>query len=104
MNLQHNVFRSVTPCLVAVMVLSMPVFAQSNERDILRDRIEWLSSTSDPTVDGAPIAAVLLITRLYERRGYDPAWTDPAMSSSVATSAPAQSPMLNGTAWSASSG
>jgi len=79
MNLQHNVFRSITPCLVAVMVLSMPVFAQSNERDVLRDRIEWLSSTSDPTVDGAPIAAVLLITKLYERRGYEPAWTDPAM-------------------------
>jgi len=79
MNLQHNVFRSITPCLVAVMVLSMPVFAQSNERDVLRDRIEWLSSTSDPTIDGAPIAAVLLITKLYERRGYEPAWTDPAM-------------------------
>ncbi len=79
MNLQHHVFRSVTPCLVAVMVLSMPVFAQPNERDILRDRIEWLSSTSDPTIDGAPIAAVLLITRLYELRGYEPAWTDPAM-------------------------
>jgi murein L,D-transpeptidase YcbB/YkuD len=61
------------------MVLSMPVFAQSNERDVLRDRIEWLSSTSDPTIDGAPIAAVLLITKLYERRGYEPAWTDPAM-------------------------
>ncbi len=79
MNLQHNVFRSVTPCLLAVMVLSMPVFAQSDERDVLRDRIEWLSSTSDPTIDGAPIAAVLLITKLYERRGYEPAWTDPAM-------------------------
>ncbi len=79
MNLQHHLFRSVTPCLMAVMVISMPVFARSNDRDVLRDRIEWLSSASEPTVDGAPIAAVLLITRLYERRGYEPAWTDPAM-------------------------
>ena len=65
--------------LVAVIAVSVSVFAQSNERDILRDRIEWLSSASEPTVDGAPIAAVLLITNLYERRRYEPAWTDPAM-------------------------
>ena len=65
--------------LAAVMAFSSSVFAQSNDREMLRDRIGWLSSTSNPTVDGAPVAAVPLITKLYERRGYEPAWTDPAM-------------------------
>jgi len=57
----------------------MSAFAQSTNRDVLGDRIGWLSSTSSPTVDGARIAAVRLIPNLYERRGYEPAWTDPAM-------------------------
>ena len=79
MNLHRHVFRSVAPCFVAVLVVSMSVFAQSNDQDVLRDRIDWLSSTSNPAVDGAPIAAVLLISKLCERRDYEPAWTDPAM-------------------------
>ncbi len=79
MNLHLNVFRSVTPCLVAIIAISIPAFAQSNDRDVLRDRIEWLSSASEPTVDGAPIAAVPLISKLCERRDYQPAWTDPEM-------------------------
>ncbi len=65
--------------MVAVIAVSVPVFAQSSDRDVLRERIEWLSSTPNPSVDGAPIAAVLGIAELYERRGYEPAWTDPAM-------------------------
>ncbi len=82
MNLHCNFNRSITSFLVvvvAVIALSVPVFAQSSDRDVLRERIEWLSSTPNPSVDGAPIAAVLGIAELYERRGYEPAWTDPAM-------------------------
>jgi len=78
MNLRCNFNRSIVVFLVAVITTAGSAIAQSSDRDVLRDRIEWLSSTSNPTVDGAPIAAVLGIAELYERRGYEPAWTDPA--------------------------
>ncbi|MFV2072158.1 MAG: murein L,D-transpeptidase [Thermoanaerobaculales bacterium] len=79
--IHRNLLNRLTAALLlaAVMAFSSPVFAQSSDRKVLRDRIEWLSSASEPTIDGTPIAAVRLITKLYERRGYEPAWTDPAM-------------------------
>ena len=78
--IHQNLFnRSVTTFVVAVIAVSVSVFAQSSDREVLRDRIALLSSTPDPAVDGAPIAAVLGISKLYERRGYEPAWTDRAM-------------------------
>jgi murein L,D-transpeptidase YcbB/YkuD len=76
---QNLLNRSITAFLVGVIAVAGSVFSQPSDRDVLRERIEWLSSTPNPSVDGAPIAAVLLITKLYERRGYEPAWTDPAM-------------------------
>jgi murein L,D-transpeptidase YcbB/YkuD len=79
MNLRCNFNRSGVVLLVVVIATAGSVFAQSNDQDVLRERIEWLSSTPNPSVDGAPIAAVLGIAKLYERRGYEPAWTDPAM-------------------------
>ncbi len=71
--------RIIATVLFLIVGTSAFSFSQPNDRDVLRERIEWLSSTPNPAVDGAPIAAVLLITKLYERRGYEPAWTDPAM-------------------------
>jgi murein L,D-transpeptidase YcbB/YkuD len=53
--------------------------AQSDDRDVLRDRIDMLLSTHEATVDGAPIAALDLIDALYALRDYEPAWSDPAM-------------------------
>ncbi len=50
-----------------------------NDRDVLRDRIDMLLSTQEATVDGSPIAAVAFIDKLYARRDYEPAWSDPAM-------------------------
>jgi len=58
---------------------SSAVFAQSNDRDVLRDRIDMLLSTHEATVEGAPIAAVELLDSLYSLRDYKPAWTDQAM-------------------------
>jgi hypothetical protein len=79
MNLRCNFNRSSVVFLVVVIATAGSVFAQSSDQDVLRERIEWLSSTPNPSIDGAPIAAVLGIAELYERRGYEPAWTDPAM-------------------------
>jgi murein L,D-transpeptidase YcbB/YkuD len=53
--------------------------AQHRDQDALRDRIDWLLSTHEATVEGAPIAAAALIDELYHRRNYEPAWNDPAM-------------------------
>jgi murein L,D-transpeptidase YcbB/YkuD len=61
------------------LAISAPVLSQSNDRDVLRDRIDMLLSTHEATVDGAPIAASTLIDALYSRREYSPAWADPAV-------------------------
>jgi murein L,D-transpeptidase YcbB/YkuD len=68
-----------TAVFVALILASSVVFAQSTDREVLRDRIDMLLTTHEATVDGAPIAAVDLIDALYARREYAPAWTDPAM-------------------------
>jgi murein L,D-transpeptidase YcbB/YkuD len=60
------------------MLISVSVLATAADQQVLRDRIASLSTTAIPTVDGAPIAAVPGITKLYEVRNWEPAWT-PAM-------------------------
>ncbi len=60
---------------VAVLLLSVSVLATAADQQVLRDRIASLSTTAKPTVDGAPIAAVPGITKLYEVRNWEPAWT-----------------------------
>ena len=62
-------------CTAIVLMGALPAAAREGDREVLRDRIEWLSSTPDPTIEGAPIAAVRLITELYKGRDYEPAWT-----------------------------
>ena len=61
---------------VAVLLLSVSVLATAADQQVLRDRIASLSTSAKPTVDGAPIAAVPGITKLYEMRDWEPAWTD----------------------------
>jgi murein L,D-transpeptidase YcbB/YkuD len=65
--------------VIAVSLASSTGFAQSSDRDVLRDRIDMLLSTQEATVDGAPIAAIALGEELYARRNYEPAWTDREM-------------------------
>ena len=77
-NRQHaRYFRLVVS--FAVFAVLVAVSADADDRDVLRQRISALSSAREPMVDGAPIAAVRGITELYERREWEPAWTDPAM-------------------------
>ncbi len=71
--------RAFVAFLMIVTTFAPSVFAQADDRDVLRDRIDMLLSTQEATVDGAPIAAVALIDKLYARRNYEPAWTDPAL-------------------------
>jgi murein L,D-transpeptidase YcbB/YkuD len=78
MNLHCRLNRSITT-FIAVTLAASAVFAQSNDRDVLRDRIDMLLSTQEATVGGSPIAAVAFIDKLYARRDYEPAWSDPAM-------------------------
>jgi len=67
-----------TLVLVFVIGLTVPLwaFAQTAEKDALRQRIEWLSTTPDPVIGGEPIAATEFAPALYARRGYQPAWTE----------------------------
>jgi murein L,D-transpeptidase YcbB/YkuD len=69
---------AVTAATILITV-SGPALAQTNEREIMRDRIDILLSTHEATVEDAPIAAVALIDALYSRRDYRPAWTDAGM-------------------------
>jgi len=65
--------------LAGVIAVAVPLTAQPTDQQVLQNRIMLLPSTQQPTVDGAPIAAVRGITALYEKRSWEPAWTDPAM-------------------------
>ncbi len=64
-----------------IIVFSTPISAsgQTADREALQNRIEALSSTRGPKVAGAPIAAMPLVSAIYERRAYEPAWNDPKM-------------------------
>jgi murein L,D-transpeptidase YcbB/YkuD len=69
--------RYSTAITIALLMVSAP--ARSTEREALREGVAELSSTQNPMVDGAPIATLRGITKLYELRSWEPAWTDPSM-------------------------
>jgi len=79
MNISRPSNRRIATLLIFAASISVFAFAQTNDRDVLRDRIDILVSTQEATVEGAPIAAIALLDKLYARRNYQPAWTDPAM-------------------------
>ncbi len=64
---------------MAVICFAISSTSHADERNVLREHIEALSSTQHPAVDGAPIIAVRGITALYQRRDWQPAWTNPEM-------------------------
>ncbi len=65
--------------LTAIVALTAAVPAEPSEHQALQARIEALTTTEHAMVDGAPIAAIEGITRLYKMRAWAPAWKDPAM-------------------------
>ncbi len=71
--------RSRTAVLIAAIMLWVSLSSEANDHIVLRERVAELSSTQNPMVDGAPIATILGITKLYELRSWEPVWTDPSM-------------------------
>ena len=65
--------------LAVIVTLAAALPAEPSEHRALRARIEALTTTEHPMVDGAPIAAIDGIARLYKMRAWTPAWNDPAM-------------------------
>lgn len=57
---------------------SPPVAAQDKPMTPIQQRIVALTLRGGGTIAGTPVEAVSFIQRLYERRGYRPAWVDPA--------------------------
>ena len=72
----RSIFCIATASLIVALIIPGSAEAQASDRDALRDRIDWLLSTHEATIEGVPIAAVNLIDELYMRRDYAPAWTD----------------------------
>ena len=83
MTRHHRIQRVHLILLAGVIAVAAPVTAQPSDQQVLQNRIMLLPSTRQPTVEGAPIAAVRGITELYEQRNWEPAWTDPAMISQL---------------------
>ena len=73
--------------IVGILALTVfarvpPIHAQGNQVDqLIRGRMEELRARKRLTVEGASIAAVNLIPRFYEQRGFQPAWTNPGRAS-----------------------
>jgi murein L,D-transpeptidase YcbB/YkuD len=65
--------------LMVIIMLWVSLSTGANDQNVLRERVAELSSTQNPMVDGAPIATIRGITKLYELRSWEPAWTDPSM-------------------------
>jgi murein L,D-transpeptidase YcbB/YkuD len=75
--MSNHLFSAVSMCSLSLCLASaMPVAGQAEPRDALRDRIDLLVTSHETTIDGSPIAAVILIDALYSMRDYEPAWHD----------------------------
>lgn len=72
--------QAASVCFISVFLTSAAqVCGQANPRDALRTRIDMLVTNPETTIEGVPIAAVILIDSLYAMRDDQPAWNDPAM-------------------------
>jgi len=76
----HRFDRHLRPAaLMVIIMLWVSLSTEANDQNVLRERVAELSSTQNPMVDGAPIATILGITKLYQLRSWEPVWTDPSM-------------------------
>jgi murein L,D-transpeptidase YcbB/YkuD len=79
--------------LALVVSVSSPSVVRAADDPVqaaIKQRIERLRTTRGLDIDGASIAAVSFLPTVYERRDYEPLWTDPAtiraLTSEIATS------------------
>jgi L,D-transpeptidase YcbB len=72
-------FRTLLVTLVLLLLRSpgQSVGQSSDVREQLRMRVEQLREENRLSIEGAAIAATRLIPEFYERRGFQPAWTEP---------------------------
>ncbi|MGD8440757.1 MAG: peptidoglycan-binding protein, partial [Holophagae bacterium] len=74
---KHTTARLALAWTVAlVAAVGSPLVGTADDRTVLRDRIDLLVTSQEATIDGAPIAAAVLIDSLYAMRAYKPAWND----------------------------
>ena len=69
--------------LVLITCINNAVLADDSVSQAIRERIEQLRETGQVSIDGALLAAVSLISEIYERRGFEPAWTRPQQVASL---------------------
>jgi murein L,D-transpeptidase YcbB/YkuD len=75
---------SVLCALAAVTILASPVVAQDREvRDEIQRRMQMLNDTGALVVRGEPLAGVVVIPIIYENRGFEPLWSDPARAAEL---------------------
>jgi murein L,D-transpeptidase YcbB/YkuD len=66
--------------ILGLAVIPVDAGAAENEPDqgVLRKRVERLSESEDPSIEGARIAALSFIESFYQQRAFDLAWRDGA--------------------------
>jgi murein L,D-transpeptidase YcbB/YkuD len=69
--------------LVFITCINSAVLADVSVGQAIGERIEQLRETGQVSIDGALLAAVRLIPEIYERRGFEPAWTRPQQVASL---------------------
>jgi murein L,D-transpeptidase YcbB/YkuD len=75
--------RTIVVIVLSQLILLVSTPALSDDREALRKRLVALAAVTDAKVDGAPIAALHGITKVYEQREWMPAWTDRRMVSQL---------------------
>jgi len=61
--------------LVPALLLAQVATAQAADPELLRDRIEQLRANPETPIVGVRLAAVRLVSQLYERRGFAAEWS-----------------------------
>jgi murein L,D-transpeptidase YcbB/YkuD len=77
--------RPSTHCLLALgaciatllTIASIAAHAAGESAQIIQARVGQLGSGGEVRVSGAAIASTVVLPSFYERRGFEPAWTDP---------------------------
>ena len=67
--------------IMLLFIIALPTYAMAgtvNPAEVIRLKIEYIQSTGDSRLVGTTIRAKALLAQFYERRYFQPAWTDPA--------------------------
>src|SRR5512145_643873 len=59
------------------MIVAVAAQAAGESAQIIQARAGQLANGGEVRVNGAPIASTVVLPSFYERRAFEPAWTDP---------------------------